>query len=149
MNIISVDANVIAKTIINEFDSDEAIEFLRECVSKKVVLIAPELIQYEVIQAVAKNKYPISKALKIFDSEISNLIEMKRPHHYEWLQAEKICKTGHVKSGYPSIYDSLYHAMAIVEDGVFITADKRHYEKSKEYGHIALLENWRETLDFL
>ena len=28
------------------------------------------------------------------------------------------------------MYNSVYHAMAIVENSIFITVDKRHYEKS-------------------
>ena len=54
----------------------------------------------------------------------------------------KIASTGHEKSGFPSIYDSIYHALAIHEKAVFLTADKRHYEKSKSFGHICLLKDW-------
>jgi predicted nucleic acid-binding protein len=43
------------------------------------------------------------------------------------------------------MYDSIYHALAIVEDGVFVTADNRHFEKVKNFGHIALLKDW-ETI---
>ena len=51
----------------------------------------------------------------------------------------------HEKSGFPTIYDSIYHALAIQLDAVFLTADKKHYAKAKEYGHIKLLSEW-ETI---
>lgn len=45
------------------------------------------------------------------------------------------------------MYDSVYHAMAIINDGVFITSDKRHYEKTKSFGHITLLKDWESALE--
>lgn len=47
-----------------------------------------------------------------------------------------ITKDGHEKSGYPTFNDSMYHAIAITEDALFITADKRHYEKTSQLGNI-------------
>jgi predicted nucleic acid-binding protein len=47
--------------------------------------------------------------------------------------------TGHIKSGYPSIYDALFHAMALCNKAVFVTADKHHYAKTQILGNICLL----------
>jgi hypothetical protein len=55
------------------------------------------------------------------------------------LRAEKIDTTGHAKSGYPALNDSIYHAMAIERGGVFVTADRRHFAKSKQFGSVVLL----------
>jgi N-acetylneuraminic acid mutarotase len=82
----------------------------------------------------------------LFDESVLRLINLESPDRFTWLQAEKICQSGHEKSGFPSMYDSIYHAMAIVRGGTFFTADKRHYAKSKKFGHIALLEDWEEAL---
>ena len=149
MNKIVVDANVIIKTIIKETGSNAAFEFLRACVSKKIEIIAPNLIQYEIAQIAVKKGVSIDKAIDKFEERVSSLIKLKSPDRFTWLQAEKICRSGHEKSGFPSIYDSIYHAIAIIEDGVFITADKRHHAKSKDFGHIVLLEDWKETLSTL
>ncbi|MCP4403694.1 MAG: type II toxin-antitoxin system VapC family toxin [bacterium] len=48
-------------------------------------------------------------------------------------------KQGHEKSGFPTFSDSMYQAIAIREDALFITADKRHYEKTNHLGNIELL----------
>jgi len=63
-----------------------------------------------------------------------------------WVLAEWISKTGHANSGYPAMYDSIYHAIAIEASGVFITADRKHYSKANSFGSICLLENWESVV---
>lgn len=50
-------------------------------------------------------------------------------------------KLGHEKSGFPSFYDSTYHAIAILNNCNFVTSDKKHYDKTKGLGHIELFNN--------
>jgi predicted nucleic acid-binding protein len=56
-------------------------------------------------------------------------------------KAIDITQQGHPQSGYPSIYDSVFHAMAICNDATLVTADRRHYEKTKQLGHIIQLKD--------
>lgn len=147
MRCIVVDANVIAKTFVDEIDSQQALAFLAACVSKKTLLVAPELLKYELAQIAIKKALKLEAVAGLINEQLPNLIEFKSPSQSAWLQAEKICQTGHVKSGFPSLYDSVYHAMAIVAEGMFVTADKRHYEKSKTFGHIVLLKDWQAVID--
>lgn len=149
MSLAVVDANIIAKLVADESDSNLAIDFLRGCVAEKVQVIAPMIIQYEVANIAIKKNISIDLVTNLFDENILNLVDLESPDRFTWLQAEKICQSGHEKSGYPSMYDSIYHAMAIMKGGTFFTADKRHYAKSKDFGHIALLEDWKETLSTL
>ena len=62
-----------------------------------------------------------------------------------WKKTQDITRDGHKNSGFPSMYDSIYHAMAIEADGVFVTADKKHFAKTKQHGNICLLENWKDV----
>ena len=146
MNIVVIDANVIAKTFIAEPDSEQAMACLQACVAKKISMIAPDILKYEIMQIAIRKQCSLEAVISLFDEHISTLIELRQPNHSSWLEAEKISQYGHEKSGFPYIYDSIYHAMAIVEQGIFITADKCHYEKSKNFEHIVLLENWHEVL---
>ena len=41
-----------------------------------------------------------------------------------------------------SFYDAFYHALAIRENAIFITADKKYYDKTRRRGHIMLLKNY-------
>jgi len=142
MKTVVVDANVVAKTFAREADAPQAISFLRVCVAEKVNIIAPDLFRYEIAQIAIRKKHALENVADLLEEHISVLVDLQPPKRSVWLQAEKICLDGHVKSGFPSLYDSIYHAMAIVEGGVFVTADRRHYEKSKKYGHIVMLQSW-------
>jgi predicted nucleic acid-binding protein len=45
---------------------------------------------------------------------------------------------------YPvTFYDASYHALAIVADGQFVTADEQHLQRAAEAGHLAHLKDWR------
>ena len=50
--------------------------------------------------------------------------------------------SGHTKSGYPSWFDSFYHAIAVEEGAIFITADKRHAVKTRQFEHACLLRDF-------
>jgi predicted nucleic acid-binding protein len=56
MSLAVVDANIIAKLVVDESDSQVAVDFLRDCVAEKIQVIAPMIIQYEVANiAIKKN----------------------------------------------------------------------------------------------
>ena len=55
------------------------------------------------------------------------------------LQAIGMARHGSKKSGYPEFTDSLYHALAILNEATFITNDKKHYAKVKSFGYIRVL----------
>ena len=41
------------------------------------------------------------------------------------------------------LFDTLYHAVAINQQAILITADKKYYQKAKELGNIALLNAYQ------
>ena len=61
----------------------------------------------------------------------------------QWNIAGTMTQSGHQKSGFPSLYDSCYHALAIDNDCLFLTADKRHAAKTESFSHLQLLEDWK------
>ena len=50
-------------------------------------------------------------------------------------------QTEQLNSGSPSFYDACYHSIALLNNCDFITADKKHYEKTKALGNIRLLQD--------
>lgn len=44
-----------------------------------------------------------------------------------------------------SFYDAAYHALALKEKGIFITADQRYYARTKNEGGILMLKNYPKT----
>ena len=75
-----------------------------------------------------------------FTGLINDLIELVGTDEYLIKKTLEMTKVGHSKSGYPTFNDSLYHAIAIRDKAIFITADRRHYLKTKHLGNIMLLE---------
>lgn len=145
--IIVPDANIFTKTIYNEKDSKTAQDFFVHCLKQKHLLIVPELFKYEIVQVCFKNDGDLKKLLDRFQAHTHTILTVTSPNTETWLQAKKIADTGHEKSGYPSIYDSIYQSVAIHAKGTFLTADKKHFAKSKQFGNICLLENWETIFD--
>jgi predicted nucleic acid-binding protein len=71
-----------------------------------------------------------------------SILTVTSPNQATWDLAEEITQHGHPKSGYASMYDSIFHAIAIKSGGVFITADHKHYAKTKQLGHIKMFKGW-------
>jgi len=140
---IVVDSNVFAKLFIDEADSQQAKDFFRYCVSQEVPLLAPSLFTYEILQIATYYRYSIQDALAMVEDYKAfnlTLVELKSE---EWELVENMVQTGHQNSGYPSLYDSCYHALAINNDCMFLTADRRHAVKAESFGHLQLLNDWQ------
>ena len=41
-----------------------------------------------------------------------------------------------------TFYDAVYHAIAIVQHGMFVTADTRYVKRAKEAGSVVVLSDW-------
>ncbi len=144
-SIIILDANILVKVLFEEHDSADANGFLQACIKRQVTILVPEHFLYEVVNVCKHLGIEISLVLEFFEGLKSSILTVAVPQRDTWLLAEKIAKQGHEKSGFPSMYDSIYQAVAIQTDGVFVTADKRHFVKSQKFGHICQLKDW-ETL---
>ena len=140
--IIVPDACVFTKLFYDEPDSTEASIFFKTCAATGTKLVVPELFKYEIAEVTRYYKAPLAQTLDLFDAHINAIMTVSTPDRETWLLAESIAQKGHEKSGFPTIYDSIYHALAIRLDGIFLSADKKHYAKAKDYGHITLLKDW-------
>jgi len=50
--------------------------------------------------------------------------------------------------GHISSYDATFHAIALLENAILITADAKHFRKTKDLiGSVILLENWSFRLN--
>lgn len=140
--IIILDANIGVKILYSEPDSATAQKFLEACTAENIRLFVPEHFLYELINVCQRVGVQVANALKFFAAMKGSILTVVTPEHSTWLLAEKIAKEGHQKSGFPTMYDSIYHALAIETKAVFVTSDKRHFTKAKKFSHICLLKNW-------
>ena len=136
-----IDANIFIKQFLDEPDSEQATRFLTFCVTEKFRCHVPSMFFYEVFSVLNKkglNHDFVKTALEYQGEALLQVTDF----NYELSQkACEITKIGHNKSGFPTFYDSFYHALAILNDCDFITADRKHFEKTKKLGHIQLLND--------
>ena len=73
-------------------------------------------------------------------------LAIEEPTAVELALAEKIARSAAPGGGYPTLFDSIYHAMAIERSGVFVTADKRHFAIAKQFGNVVMSADWKPRL---
>lgn len=143
--IIVPDSNILAKILFQEPDSEQAKVFLTECLQRKCKLLVPELFIYEIMSITQYYDGDIERSFDLIQASKNANMTVISPNLALWKKSQEISRDGHSNSGFPSMYDSIYHAIAIEADGVFVTADKKHFAKTKRNEHICLLENWEDV----
>ena len=135
-----IDSSVFNKLYLDEADRDKAQQLFIQAASDKVHLLAPDLLYLEVVNTAQRCGVPVDSVVELLESQ-KYLLQMRAVSDDERKKAIQIIANGHAKSGYPSIYDALFHAMALCNEAVFVTADKRHYAKTQTLGSICLLSD--------
>lgn len=144
MQPLIIDSNVLFKLLHQEYDSVVAEVFLDWCVVSGVALVMPTLFTYELVAISNRVNIATERVLELIELMEQTNLTLIKPTKSMWLQAEKIANQGNEKSGFPSMYDSIYHALAMSVNGIFVTADGKHYKKSHQHGAILLLQDWEQ-----
>lgn len=139
MALFIVDSSVFNKLYLKEDGREEALYFFERSAKKEATLLAPTLLYYEVISTAQFYHLPLETIEDLLEEQITSTLILIEPQVEHRSKALQIIQQGHPKSGFPSIYDAIFHALAIVEKGTLITADKKYYAKTKTLGHIKLL----------
>ena len=140
---IVLDASVFAKLLLDEPDRSKAQSLIEHALAYREGLIAPSLIVYEILSIALRHSVPFGEAMDLLGKLRASGLSVEEPTIGELTIAEKIATAGHAKSGYPALEDSIYHAIAIERGGVFVTADQRHFAKTKQFGSVVLLAYWQ------
>ncbi len=130
MELLVIDASVLVKWFVNEIKSESAIEIRDNYIKGKLNLIAPNLILYEVLNALKYIKLHKQEEIeRIFDTIINYGIE------FITLDKELAGKSIEISmKSELSLYDSAYVALAKIREGKLITADEKFLKKTpKEY----------------
>ena len=143
MSKVVLDANIFVKIFKEEHDSDQAKDLLKNLIKSVAPILAPPIVVNETIHVCERNHLDVEAACCLF-KELIKLNLNFVPLTADLIdKTHALTKTGHEKSGFPTFSDCMYHAIAIEEDARLITADKRHYEKTKHLGNIELLERYK------
>ena len=140
---IVLDASVFGKLLLDEPDRSQAQSLIEHALVRREGLLAPSLIVYEILSIALRHNVPFSVALEMLAKLRSSGFAIEEPTVKELQGAERIATAGHAKSGYPALEDSIYHAMAIERGATFVTADRRHVSKTRQFGNVVLLADWQ------
>ncbi|MHA1401584.1 MAG: type II toxin-antitoxin system VapC family toxin [Candidatus Heimdallarchaeaceae archaeon] len=134
MEIIVIDASVLVKWFINESDSKYAIWIRNQYIEGTIKIIAPDLILYEVLNALKYSKIFDEKELK----EISQTIIEYGITRYSFTKDLINTAIELAINNNLTIYDASYLSLAIHQKGILITADEKLLNnipaKYKKYG---------------
>jgi len=138
-----LDANVFLEYIYGRKFQDIARYIIAQAIVGEIEIIIPSLALDEITEVLCGNMKDINEIeihLGYIEKLINeSIIKVVVPTTKVRLHAIEMARYGNKKSGYPEFTDSLYHSLAIFNDAIFITNDKRHLSKVKKFGHIKLL----------
>ena len=140
------DANVFLEYIYHRSLQDHARQIIHDAVLDRIQLVVPSLLLDEITEVLCGNmndREEVKLHIQYLETLVKEgILNIVIPDSTVRMKAIAIARTGNPKSGYPELTDSLYHALAVLNDAVFITNDRRHYAKVKAFGHIMLLSEY-------
>jgi predicted nucleic acid-binding protein len=137
--IVVVDASVSIKWFFpasaEEEYADKAVSLLRQVQSGQVTFVQPAHWLPEVVAVITRVRPEIAEQAIDYLSAMEVKVQ----------QDADILKTASRLSLQFShhLFDTLYHALAIQLNAVFVTADEKYYRKAETMGCIQLLSSWR------
>jgi len=135
-----LDANVFLEYIYCRSLQDNAKQILKDAILEQIQIIVPSLALDEITEVLCGNLDDIKEVerhLKYIERLAKQeILQIVVPNTEVRMKAIELARIGNEKSGYPELTDCLYHALAISSNAIFITNDKKHISKVKEFGHI-------------
>jgi predicted nucleic acid-binding protein len=126
-------------------------QMISHAIASEIQLVVPSLFLDEITEVFCGNLDDLKKVrqhllyLEQLVNEKALLIVV--PSIDARMKAIEIARTGNPKSGFPELSDSLYHALAIQYDAIFITNDSRHVAKVKRFGHVENLADYAKVFE--
>ena len=134
MKIVVPDASVLLKWVLptTEGGRDSALQLRESATAGDVTLMVPPLWLYEVGNTLAR-RFP-GQAAQLLDALVTfGLIERTATDAWR-RQALTLTRDYGV-----TFYDAAYHALALVERGIFVTADSEYVQRTLAAGAVSLL----------
>jgi predicted nucleic acid-binding protein len=133
------DASVLLKWVLpsnDEPDADKALLLRSAIVDESVRALVPALWLYEVGNTIAR-RFPMHASGWL--SALMKFGLKEAPPSQPWL-----AKSLELTSRYEvSFYDAAYHALALIHDGLLVTADRRYVTRVTEPGSVISLSEWQ------
>lgn len=141
-----LDANVFLEYIFDRPLGEISRYIISDAILEKIDIILPSLVLDEITEVLCGNLNSIEELgshLRYIEKLAKEeIIKIVVPNTEVRMKAIEIARVGHKKSGYPELTDSLYHSLAILNNAVFITNDKKYISKVKSIGHVQELSRY-------
>ena len=149
--IIVADANVFLEMIYGRSLQMTARQLISHAINSEIQLVAPSLFLDEITEVFCGN-LDGPQVIQQHLLYLEQLVKKKAllivvPSLAVRMKAIEIARTGNPKSGYPELSDSLYHALAIANDAIFITNDSKHVAKVTKFGHVEKLADYQKVFE--
>ena len=145
-NCFVLDANIFLEYIYDRVLKEHSRKIIQDAILRKIQLFVPSLLLDEITEVLCgnlDNLIEIKRHLEFIEKlSKQGVLQIVVPNTEVRMKTIEIARTGNSKSGYPELTDSLYHALAILNDAVFITNDTRHINKVKQFSHIEELSKY-------
>ncbi|OHV67728.1 PIN domain-containing protein [Mesorhizobium sp. LCM 4577] len=140
---IIVDASIFIKLFRDEDDSEQARNLFAKNIADGRAMAAPSILLYEALSAALHYEQSFVIVAKLIAGLREGGFELLEPDMDELAKTQEMATQLSPAGGYPTLNDCVYHAIAINRAGTLVTADRRHFAKTKHLGRITLLADWR------
>lgn len=137
--IVTPDVSVLLKWVLpadDEPDSNAALSLRDQAMAGAVDLLVPQLWLYEAGNTLAR-RFPAQAGELLASLADFGLREARLDVKWR-TRAVALALAYDV-----AFYDAAYHAVALVHNGVFVTADERYIRRASRAGGISSLRAWR------
>lgn len=135
------DASVLLKWVLpaeGETCVEQALSMRDAFVAGKITLLVPELWYFEVGNTLSR-KYP-DETEDLLSGLLAMGFDTATPDQ-RWQTAILQLVSAHRVT----FYDAAYHALAVISDGIFVTADEKYLASARSDRHIAHLKDWSSS----
>ena len=137
--LLVLDTSVIAKWFVEEENSDIALKIRKEFHDGAHEISIPDLLLYELSNALRYNKFSSDVITKAVDSLLDMNLSIVIPSRTLLSDAIELAHKFDI-----TVYDSIYVALALQSNGIFITADDKLYRKIKKNKNCRILSKFYE-----
>ena len=126
-------------------------QLIFHAIASEIQLVAPSLFLDEITEVFCGNlddPQEVRQHLLCLEQLVNEkALLIVVPNLAVRIKAIETARTGNPQSGYPELSDSLYHALAIVNDAIFITNDSKHVANVNKFGHVEKLADYQKVFE--
>jgi predicted nucleic acid-binding protein len=137
--VVVPDASVLVKWVLpssSEKDQRLALDIRNGAMREELLLKVPSLWLYEVGNTLTRR----------FPKQAGSLLAALTAFGFDepqWNEAWLEECVALVKRYQVTFYDAAYHSLALMEAGMFVTADRQYVQATRKAGGVVLLDDWK------